>query len=87
MQKKIPQRRCTGCNQTLPKNQLIRVVKDPDGTISVDLTGKKAGRGAYLCNSKTCLAKAQKSKRLQSSLKCQIEQEIFSGLEREIIGE
>ena len=80
MQKKIPERRCTGCSQTKPKKELIRVVREPDGTISIDTTGKKAGRGAYICNSKECLNKAKKSHRLESSLKCSISDGIYEQL-------
>ena len=84
MQKKTPERRCTGCGETLPKKDLIRVVREPDGSISIDLMGKKSGRGAYICNKKECLAKAKKTRRLENSLKCAISEEIYSKLESQI---
>lgn len=84
MQKKTPERRCTGCGETLPKKDLIRVVRDPDGSISIDLVGKKSGRGAYICNKKECLAKARKTRRLENSLKCAISEEIYLSLENQI---
>ena len=84
MQKKTPERRCTGCGETLPKSELIRVVRDPEGEISVDLAGKKSGRGAYICNKKECLAKAKKTRRLESSLKCSISEDIYLKLEKQI---
>ena len=84
MQKKIPERRCTGCNQTKPKTELIRVVRSPEGELSVDISGKKSGRGAYICNSRACFAKARKSKRIESSLKCSISEEIYDQLEKQI---
>lgn len=84
MQKKTPERRCTGCGETLPKKELIRVVREPDGSISIDIVGKKSGRGAYICNKKECLAKAKKTKRLENSLKCTISEEIYAKLEKQI---
>ena len=64
-QKKIPVRRCVGCNAQRPKRELVRVVRSPEGEISIDLRGKAPGRGAYLCPSAVCLAKARKAKRLE----------------------
>ena len=58
-QKKIPMRKCTGCNEMKPKKELVRIVRSPEGEISVDLTGKKSGRGAYICRSGACLATAK----------------------------
>lgn len=84
MQKKTPERRCTGCGETFSKKDLIRVVRDPDGSISIDLMGKKSGRGAYICNKKECLAKAKKTRRLENSLKCTISEEIYTALESQI---
>ena len=66
--KKIPMRMCNGCMEMKPKNELIRVVKDKEDNISVDLTGKKSGRGAYICKSVECLEKAFKAKRLNKNL-------------------
>ena len=71
-QKKIPLRRCTGCNEQKPKKELVRVVRSPQGEVSLDLVGKKPGRGAYLCPSAQCLAKARKAKRLERALETQI---------------
>ena len=85
-QRKIPVRRCVGCNAQKPKKELVRVVRSPDGTVSVDLTGKKAGRGAYLCPSAACLAKARKAKRLERALDTQIPPEVYESIEREIEG-
>ena len=76
-EKKVPLRKCIGCGEMKPKKELIRVVKSPEGEISIDLTGKKSGRGAYICHSKDCLVKAQKSKRLEKSFSTQISQEIY----------
>ncbi len=82
--KKIPQRRCLGCNESKDKKDLIRVVRNNLGEISIDLTGKKAGRGAYICHNIDCLKKARKAKRIERAFSTQIEEEIFERLEREI---
>lgn len=84
MEKKIPQRRCLGCMQSFPKRELIRVVRTPDGEVCVDLTGKKSGRGAYICKSEACLKKAVKAKRLQTNLEAQISEELLLELSREL---
>ena len=78
--KKIPLRMCTGCMEMKPKKELIRVVKTPEGEVTVDLTGKKSGRGAYICDCIDCLEKAIKSKRLEKSFEMKIEDEIFEKL-------
>ncbi|WP_294496130.1 YlxR family protein [uncultured Gemmiger sp.] len=83
-QRKIPVRRCVGCNAQKPKKELVRVVRSPDGTVSVDPTGKKAGRGAYLCPNTTCLAKARKAKRLQNAFGVPVPDEVFERLTAEI---
>ena len=83
-QKKIPMRKCTGCNEMKPKKELVRVVKSPEGEISMDLTGKKSGRGAYVCHSKKCLAAAIKAKRLERAFECAIPQEVYERLEGEM---
>lgn len=85
--KKIPMRMCNGCMEMKPKNELIRVVRDKEDNISVDLTGKKAGRGAYICKSEECLAKAFKAKRLNRSLSSNISEEIYEKLKEEISNE
>ena len=82
--KKIPTRRCTGCGEHFPKVQLIRVVRDPEGNISLDKTGKKSGRGAYICKNAQCLKKARKSRRIESSLECSISDEIYQKMEEEL---
>ncbi|MBC2578915.1 RNase P modulator RnpM [Clostridium sp. DJ247] len=83
-QKKLPQRMCTGCMEMKPKKELIRIVKNAEGDIFVDLTGKKNGRGAYICRNIECLDKAFKNKRLQKGLETQISEEIYSQLRDEI---
>jgi predicted RNA-binding protein YlxR (DUF448 family) len=85
--KKVPQRMCTGCMEMKPKKELIRVVKSAEGDISVDLTGKKNGRGAYVCRNIECLEKAFKAKRLQRNLEAQINDEIYNRLKEEICNE
>lgn len=82
--KKVPLRMCTGCMEMKPKKELIRVVKNSEGEVSVDLTGKKAGRGAYICKSKECLEKAFKTKRLSRNLDIPISEDIFNTLKDEI---
>ena len=82
--KKIPVRRCVGCNEGKPKKELVRIVRSAEGEISVDLTGKKSGRGAYLCPKPDCLAKAQKAKRLERALDCAIPDEVYDRLAQEI---
>ena len=85
--KKIPQRRCVGCGEHFPKGELIRVVRSPLGDISLDFTGKAAGRGAYICKSETCFKKAVKSKRIQSNLEITLTDELTEALAKEISGE
>lgn len=84
--KKIPTRRCTGCGEHFPKNTLIRVLRTPEGEVVLDLTGKKSGRGAYICKSAACLKKARKSRRIESSLECQISEELYNKMEEELDG-
>ena len=99
-ERKIPERRCTGCGGTFPKKDLIRVVRAPEAKeneaaeantpvenvcrVSVDFTGKKAGRGAYMCKKEACLAKARKTGRLHSSLQCEITDAVYEELAKEI---
>ena len=82
--KKIPLRMCTGCMEMKPKKELIRIVKSPEGEVSVDLTGKKSGRGAYICKDIECLEKAFKTKRLSRNLDTAIDNEIYNRLRKEI---
>lgn len=84
--KKIPLRMCLGCNELKPKKELIRVVKDQDGLISIDFTGKKPGRGAYICNSAECFKQAKKAKRFERAFENQISDEIYKQLIQEIEG-
>ncbi|MDE5754090.1 MAG: YlxR family protein [Oscillospiraceae bacterium] len=81
MQKKIPMRLCIGCGQNQPKKNMIRVVKSPDQEISLDLTGKKSGRGAYLCKNPSCLTQAMKQHRLERSFSCKISQEVYERMQ------
>jgi len=87
VRRSVPMRKCTGCNEMKPKKELVRVVRSPEGEISIDTVGKKPGRGAYVCRSKECLEKARKAKRLQKAFSCEIPDEIFSRLEEELENE
>lgn len=78
--RKIPMRMCTGCGEMKPKRELIRVVKQPDGSIVLDATGKKSGRGAYVCPQSECLKKAQKARRLEKAFSCQIGADVYESL-------
>ena len=82
--KKKPTRRCTGCGEHFEKQALVRIVRSPLGEISLDATGKKPGRGAYICKNATCLHKAQKAHRIEQSLGVVLSDEILSALEKEI---
>ena len=82
--KKLPTRRCTGCGEHFPKNTLVRILRTPDGNIVLDKTGKLSGRGAYICKSTSCLAKAKKASRIERSLECNIPDEIYTKLEEEL---
>lgn len=84
--KKIPMRQCLGCSEHFPKAELLRVVLSPDGEISLDFTGKKSGRGAYVCRNVSCFAKAQKSRRFEKSLGQPIPENVFQRLASEIDG-
>ena len=80
MQKKIPMRQCTGCREMKPKRELIRVVRSPEGEITLDFKGKSPGRGAYACPNVSCLKKAVKSRALERALDTAIPEEIYSSL-------
>ena len=84
MQKKIPQRQCMGCRERKAKRELIRVVRQPDGTVSLDFGGKMNGRGAYICPNPECLKKVQKSKALERSLETPIPEEVYARLAKEM---
>lgn len=82
--KRVPLRKCLGCDEMIGKKGLIRVVKSKEGEISLDTTGKKAGRGAYICKDFECFQKARKARKFERSLKCQIPEEIYDALEKEL---
>lgn len=83
-ERKVPMRMCSGCGERLPKAELVRVVRDSEGNIFLDRTGKKNGRGAYLCRKKDCLQRARKSRRIDRTLETQIPDAIYDRLEEEI---
>ena len=85
--KKIPMRMCLGCGEMKPKKELVRVVRSKEGEISLDLTGKKAGRGAYICADAECLKKARKARRLEKSFACRIDDELYDSMEKELSGD
>jgi Predicted nucleic-acid-binding protein implicated in transcription termination len=83
-QKKVPMRMCTGCGEMKPKKELVRIVHNAEGEISLDATGKKPGRGAYVCRDPQCLKKAKKAKRLERAFGCAVPGEIYTRLEEEL---
>ena len=83
--RKQPVRRCTGCGEHFPKNSLMRVLRTPEGEIVLDATGKKSGRGAYICKNSACLKKAIKSKRIQNNLEIEIPEGVILDLEKELL--
>ena len=86
MEKKIPMRQCLGCREMKPKTELIRVVRSPEGEISLDFKGKASGRGAYVCPDPRCLKKAIKARALERAFSAQIPQEIYERLESQMEG-
>lgn len=82
--KKIPMRMCLGCGEMRPKRELIRVVKSKEGDISLDLTGKKSGRGAYICKSVECFEKARKARKFERSFSYMISEDIYNSMEGEL---
>ena len=86
MEKKIPMRQCLGCREMKPKKELIRVVRSPEGEISLDFKGKASGRGAYVCPEPRCLKKAIKARALERAFSAQIPQEIYERLESQMEG-
>ncbi len=95
-QRKIPMRKCTGCNEMKPKNELIRVVKAPDkvsdegevvekGQVSLDLTSKKPGRGAYICKNIDCFNAAKKARRFERAFSTQIPSSVYDSMEEELL--
>ncbi len=84
VQKKIPMRQCLGCRETLPKREMIRVVRSPEGELSLDFKGKAPGRGAYLCGKAECLKKARKSRAIGRALGVEVPEEVYEALERQM---
>lgn len=82
-ERKIPLRMCAGCGEHKPKRELMRIVRDSEGNVSLDLTGKKNGRGAYLCRNMECLKKARKSRRIERTLEVQIPDAVYDRIEEE----
>lgn len=85
-QRKIPQRQCVGCRTMKDKKALVRIVKTPEGEICVDATGKKSGRGAYICPDAQCLQKARKSRALERAFETAIGEDIYAALQAQIEG-
>lgn len=84
MPKKIPLRQCLGCREMKPKSELIRVVRSPEGEVSLDFRGKKPGRGAYLCPDPACLAKAKKSRAIERAFSAPVDPEVYAALEAQM---
>lgn len=85
--KKIPERKCMGCNEKRPKKELIRVVRTPEGDVLLDVTGKKSGRGAYICPKVSCFEKALKSKRLERTLEVEIPDSVYDDVKQNLSSE
>ena len=82
--RKIPMRQCLGCNEHKPKQELLRVVRSPEGEVSLDTTGRKSGRGAYICRDVKCLRRARKSRRIERNLECEIPESVYDVMEQEL---
>ena len=82
--KKIPMRQCVGCRTMIPKKEMIRIVRSPEGEISLDFRGKKPGRGAYVCPKSECLEKAKKQKALERTFSCQIPDAVYEQMKEEM---
>lgn len=80
----MPLRKCMGCGEMKAKKELVRVVKSPEGEVSLDLTGRKPGRGAYVCHQAECLKIARKARRLEKAFSCQIPAEVYDRMEEEL---
>lgn len=83
-QKKVPLRMCTGCGEMKPKKELVRVVRSPQGEVSLDLSGRAPGRGAYVCRNVECLKKARKAHRFEWAFSCQIPEAVYDRMEEEM---
>ncbi len=81
-EKKIPMRQCVGCREMLPKPSLIRAVKPKEGEVELDFTGKKSGRGAYICKNSECLKKARKSRAFERAFECSISEAVYDTMEK-----
>ncbi len=86
-QKKIPMRQCLGCREMKPKRELLRVVRSPEGEVALDFKGKASGRGAYICKTETCLAKAEKSKAFERAFQLSIPKEVYDRMREELKNE
>lgn len=82
--RRVPMRKCIGCNEMKEKKDLVRVVRAPDGLISLDLTGRSNGRGAYVCRDALCLQAARKAKRLEKAFGCAVPANVYDRLEEEL---
>lgn len=85
--RKVPMRMCLGCSEMKDKREMIRVVKSPEGEISLDFSGKKSGRGAYICKSMECFEKARKARRFEKSLSCRIDDSVYEVMKNELTAE
>jgi predicted RNA-binding protein YlxR (DUF448 family) len=81
--RKVPMRKCVACRENKPKKELIRIVRSPEGEVSVDLTGKKSGRGAYICNDQTCFEAAKKKNSLANHLDVKIDDQLYETLQKQ----
>ncbi len=82
--RKTPERQCLGCNERKAKMELLRVVRTPEGEVVLDFTGKRSGRGAYICRNVSCLKRARKTKRIDKSLDVTIPEEVYDRMESEL---
>ncbi|MCD8015423.1 MAG: YlxR family protein [Lachnospiraceae bacterium] len=82
--KRVPLRKCTGCQEMKGKKEMLRILRTPEGELMLDVTGRKNGRGAYLCRSMECFEKARKNRGLERSLKVKIPEETYESLKKEI---
>jgi predicted RNA-binding protein YlxR (DUF448 family) len=85
--RKVPLRKCLGCNEMKPKKELIRIVRGPEGNVDIDKVGKAPGRGCYICPSLTCLEAAIKAKRVENALEVPVNPDVFSKLRAQLSGE
>ena len=83
--KKVPMRQCLGCRERKTKKELIRVVRSPEGEITLDFRGKEPGRGAYICPEEACFLKARKARSLERALECQIPDEVYAELSMRLL--